>query len=88
MSITGYKVVTAKQARQLNGGALPERGREALVLMDGQYHWLSHDRYENVWAVMPTAWRMVGGRMVLDDVGIRALDQYITNLSSQAVGLS
>lgn len=81
-----YVLVSVKEARQLNGGKLPESGYEALVMHNGQPHMLGQTLYQGTyqWAVVPTSWRMKDGRMVLDMEGIKAHDTYVRNLRRAA----
>lgn len=83
----GWTLISDTQARKLakaapgSGGRLPAVGHEALILWEGQPHWLARTRHQGKewWGIRVSTWRMVDGRLRLDAESIRAADLYELN---------
>jgi hypothetical protein len=64
----GFYVITAAEAKRLNGGKLPKCGHEALVESGGFWFWIARtpDNGKQVWSMRHAGgWSLVDGRMIL-----------------------
>lgn len=63
----GFFIISAKAARKLDGGHLPDHGNESLVVHDGQHYWMGRTMHngKQCWSLRATEWHLENGNAVL-----------------------